>query len=376
MRIAAISNSRIPSSTANSVQAMKVCDALVQAGHDVRLIVPAEAEPADWADLARFYGVGHEFHVEWLPSRRAFRRLDFAWFARAAARRHAAELTYTWLPQVAALQAWLNRPVVLEMHADVAGRMGAWWLKQVWRSRRTRLLVTTAALRRTLEHSTRMKFPDGAVVVAPNGVDLERYGQLPRPAGARAQLQLPEGLTVGFTGHFYPGRGIELLFELARGMPELRFLWVGGTVDAVGEWRERLRRANQTNVTLTGFVDNSRLALYQAASDMLLMPYASSVAASSGQDIAKVINPMKMFEYMAASRPIITADLPVIREVLDDTRAVFCPPGEVGAWTEAVLALASDPGRREALAQNARREVEKYTWLRRAHKALDKVDVR
>jgi glycosyltransferase involved in cell wall biosynthesis len=221
-----------------------------------------------------------------------------------------------------------------------------------------------------------MKFPDGAVVVAPNGVDLERYGQLPRPAGARAQLQLPEGLTVGFTGHFYPGRGIELLFELARGMPELRFLWVGGTVDAVGEWRERLRRANQTNVTLTGFVDNSRLALYQAASDMLLMPYASSVAASSGQDIAKVINPMKMFEYMAASRPIITADLPVIREVLDDTRAVFCPPGEVGAWTEAVLALASDPGRREALAQNARREVEKYTWLRRAHKALDKVDVR
>ena len=376
MRIAAISNSRIPSSTANSVQAMKVCDALVQAGHDVRLIVPAEAEPADWADLARFYGVGHEFHVEWLPSRRAFRRLDFAWFARAAARRHAAELTYTWLPQVAALQAWLNRPVVLEMHADVSGRMGAWWLKQVWRSRRTRLLVTTAALRRTLEHSTRMKFPDGAVVVAPNGVDLERYGQLPRPAGARAQLQLPEGLTVGFTGHFYPGRGIELLFELARGMPELRFLWVGGTVDAVGEWRERLRRANQTNVTLTGFVDNSRLALYQAASDMLLMPYASSVAASSGQDIAKVINPMKMFEYMAASRPIITADLPVIREVLDDTRAVFCPPGEVGAWTEAVLALASDPGRREALAQNARREVEKYTWLRRAHKALDKVDVR
>jgi len=376
MRIAAISNSRIPSSTANSVQAMKVCDALVQAGHDVRLIVPAEAEPADWADLARFYGVGHEFHVEWLPSRRAFRRLDFAWFARAAARRHAAELTYTWLPQAAALQAWLNRPVVLEMHADVSGRMGAWWLKQVWHSRRTRLLVTTAALRRTLEHSTRMKFPDGAVVVAPNGVDLERYGQLPRPAGARAQLQLPEGLTVGFTGHFYPGRGIELLFELARGMPELRFLWVGGTVDAVGEWRERLRRANQTNVTLTGFVDNSRLALYQAASDMLLMPYASSVAASSGQDIAKVINPMKMFEYMAASRPIITADLPVIREVLDDTLAVFCPPGEVGAWTEAVLALASDPGRREALAQNARREVEKYTWLRRAHKALDKVDVR
>jgi len=375
MRIAAISNSRIPSSTANSIQAMKVCDALVQAGHDVQLMVPAETEPVAWKDLARHYGVENEFPVEWLPSRRAFHRLDFVWHARAAAHRQGAQLTYTWLPQSAALEAWFDRPVVLEMHADVAGRMGAWWLRQFWRSSRGRLLVTTTALRRALERSTHMQFPDGAVQVAPNGVDLERYQGLPAPAEARAQLRLPERFTIGFTGHFYAGRGIELLFELAHALPELSFLWVGGTAEAVTEWRAKLRATNQTNVILTGFVENTRLALYQAASDVLLMPYTRSIAASSGQNIAEVINPMKMFEYMAARRAIITSDLPVIREVLDEAQAVFCPPSDVGAWKAAVMELASNSERRAALAENARREVEKFTWVRRARKALENIYV-
>ena len=375
MRIAAISNSRIPSATANSIQAMKVCDGLVQAGHEVRLIVPAETEPSSWNELARHYGISHEFQLLWLSSKRIFRRLDFVWYARAAARRTGAQLIYTWLPQSAAVEAWWNRPVVLEMHADVAGRLGAWWLRQFWRSRQGRLLVTTTALRRALERSTLMPFPDDAVQVAPNGVDLERYDDLPSPREARARLQLPEAFTMGFTGHFYAGRGIELLFELARALPDARFLWVGGTTEAVTEWRERLLRANQTNVILTGFVENSRLAMYQAASDVLLMPYMRSVATSSGQDIAEVINPMKMFEYMAARRPILTASLPVIREVLDETRAVFCPPGDVSAWKAAILELASDPARRAELAGNARREVEKYTWLGRAQRALQDLQI-
>ena len=375
MRIAAITNSRIPSSTANSIQAMKVCEALVREGHEVRLFAPAETDPAGWSELSKHYGVRHEFEVVWKPSRKAFRRLDYIWYARAAARQFGAALTYTWLPQSAALEAWLDKPVILEMHADVAGHLGAWWLREFWRSKRGRLLVTTAALRRRLEHSTRMRFPDAAVQVAPNGVDLERYQDLSTPTESRARLGLAEAFTIGFTGHFYPGRGLELLFELAQELGQYQFLWVGGTPEAVADWRIRLRDAQLENVTLTGFVENSRLPLYQTAADVLLMPYTTSVAASSGQEISEIINPMKMFEYMAAGRPIVTSSLPVIREILDETRAVFCPPADTAAWKAAILTLAAEPTRRAMLAANARAEVENYTWLRRAQRALKGFDV-
>jgi glycosyltransferase involved in cell wall biosynthesis len=215
-----------------------------------------------------------------------------------------------------------------------------------------------------------MVFPDGRVQVAPNGVDLERYQDLPATAEARARLGLAEIFTIGFTGHFYSGRGLEMLAELARQLGQYQFLWVGGTPEAVADWRSRLREAKQDNVILTGFVQNSRLPLYQAAADVLLMPYTSSVSASSGQEISEIINPMKMFEYMAAGRPIMTSSLPAIREVLDETRAVFCPPGDTAAWKAGILALAADPKRRATLAANARAEVEKYTWLKRARRAL------
>ena len=71
---------------------------------------------------------------------------------------------------------------------------------------------------------------------------------------ASHQLNLPEGLTVGFTGHIYPGRGADLLFELAKQMPQVNFLWVGGTPELVDFWRAKLTDAKMTNVTMTGFV--------------------------------------------------------------------------------------------------------------------------
>jgi glycosyltransferase involved in cell wall biosynthesis len=126
-----------------------------------------------------------------------------------------------------------------------------------------------------------------------------------------------------------------------------------------------------SNVTLTGFIENSRLPLVQAAADILLMPYGSSISSSSGQDIAEVINPMKMFEYMAAERAIITTDLPVIREILDETLAVFCQPGNTAAWKSAIESLLTDEKWRTLLASRARREIEKYTWTARAQHALN-----
>jgi hypothetical protein len=57
MKIAVITNSRIPSLTANSIQAMKVCQALVQIGHEVRVFAPRETKPASREELAKHYGL-------------------------------------------------------------------------------------------------------------------------------------------------------------------------------------------------------------------------------------------------------------------------------------------------------------------------------
>jgi glycosyltransferase involved in cell wall biosynthesis len=80
---------------------------------------------------------------------------------------------------------------------------------------------------------------------------------------------------------------------------------------------------------------------------------------------------MKMFEYMAAGRAILTSDLPVLREVLNENSAVFCPPGDEGAWEKSLGMLLADSKRRQALGQRARADVKGYSWLARARRSLE-----
>jgi glycosyltransferase involved in cell wall biosynthesis len=374
MKIALITNSRIPSLTANSIQAMKVAQALMQLGHEIQMFAPAEAEPVNYQSLITHYGLRIAPDLKLIPSIRLFKRLDFVFLAQRAAEKFGAELIYTWLPQSAVFALMRKDPVVLEMHADVAGN-GAWWLRQFWkRPGRKLMTVTVSALRNALERSTKLRFEDDALLVAPNGVELEKYDGLLNPSEARHRLNLPDGLTVGFTGHIYPGRGADLLFELAKQMPQVNFLWVGGTPDLVDFWRARLTDAKMTNVTMTGFVKHDVIPLHQAAADVLLMPYSRSISASSGQDIAEVINPMKMFEYMASGRAIVSADLPSIREVLNEGNAVLCEAGDwelvIGDWKAAIESLLGDESCRHVLSSQARKDVEELTWVKREERVL------
>ncbi len=382
MKIALITNSRIPSLTANSIQAMKVAQALMQLGHDLRMFAPAETEYVPTEFLITHYGLRLTPRLELLPSSKRLKRFDFIIHAQRAAKRFNADLIYTWLPQSAVMGLWFGYPVVLEMHADVSGKMGAWWLRQFWKAKgRTprRMTVTTSALRNALERSTKLQFKNESLIVAPNGVELEKYEGLPSPAEARRQLNLPDGLTVGFTGHVYPGRGADLLFELAKQMPQVNFLWVGGTPELVDFWRGKLAEAKMTNVTMTGFMKHESIPLCQAAADILLMPYSRSISASSGQDIAEVINPMKMFEYMASARAIVSADLPSIREVLNEGNAVLCSAGElgnwesvIGEWKAAIASLLANESRRHELGTKARNalRVEQLTWVKREERVM------
>ena len=374
MKIALITNSRIPSLTANSIQAMKVAQALMQLGHDLRMYAPAEVEPATHESLLTHYGLRLSPRLELLPSIKRLKRFDFIFHAQRAAKNFGAELIYTWLPQSAVLGLWSGCPVVLEMHADNSGKLGAWWMRQFWKSNGRKVMtVTTSALRNALERSTSLQFKNEAVLLAPNGVELEKYDGLPNPVEARRQLNLPDGLTVGFTGHIYPGRGADLLFALAKEMPRVNFLWVGGTPELVAYWRGELQRAQMTNVTMTGFVKHESIPLYQAAADILMMPYSRSIEASSGQDIAEVINPMKMFEYMAAGRAIVSADLPSICEVLNEGSAVLVEAGNFEKWKVEIESLLSDEPRRLALGAQARKDVTRLTWVKREEMVMERI---
>jgi len=369
MKIVTISGSQVPSNAANSLQAMKAVHALAQLGHDLTLIVPASDQPhSNWGELAAFYGLQKEFHVEYLPS--ASRRLFFLSAVRRA-KSLKPDLLYVWPLQSAVLGLMNGMPVVLEMHDLPSGRIGPFWFRYFRDSKgKKRVAVITRALREALAERYGALLRQSDVVLAPNGVELERFERLPIPSMARRSIGLPEAPTVVCTGHVYPGRGMELFIELAKKQPGIRFVWAGGKQEDVEAWKAKTKA--MPNVTFIGFVHNAQLPIYQAAADVLLMPYSHEIGISSGMGhSAQISSPMKMFEYMATGRAILASDLPVFHEVLNDNNAVFCPPEKVVAWDGALQALFDNPARREELASQARLDAQKYSWTERARLILD-----
>jgi glycosyltransferase involved in cell wall biosynthesis len=81
-----------------------------------------------------------------------------------------------------------------------------------------------------------------------------------------------------------------------------------------------------------------------------------------------------MFEYLAAGRPIVASDLPVLREILTNENAIILPPGDMSAWVETITSLQASDDRRLALSHAARSTAEKYTWHQRAQRVLSGLD--
>ncbi len=368
MKIVCISASFVPSETANSIQMMKAIHALAQLGHDVTLLVPENPGKTSNGDWLSFYGLSTSFKIEHL---RSASRRQFFWDAVRRAVRIHPDIVYTWVPQ-SAVYALLHRmPVIIELHDLPAGRIGPWWHRLfLWIPGRKRMLVITRALQVALEQKYGTRIPSKDVIIAPNGIEPERFENLPAPQEARRQLGLTEAPTVACTGHLYAGRGVELFVELAKAVPDAQFIWAGGNPEDVEAWKGR--SAHLRNLTFTGFIPNDRLPLYQAAADILLMPYARVIGISSGGgNSAAISSPLKMFEYLAAGRAIVTSDLPVFHEVLNERNAVFCPPEDISAWTAAVRALLDDSARRETLGTQAKADSQHYSWAERAKRALD-----
>lgn len=370
MKIACIATSKIPSSTANSIQVMKTCSALAELGHEVCLWVPGSAQN-DWETLSAYYGLETPFEVCGVPAVQFLRRYDFALLAAFQARSWRADIVYTWLLQ-SAMQALRQKiPAILELHDRPMGRFGPGLFRQFMAAKgKKRVLVITHALQDILEKEHSLTFRPGEIGIAPNGVDLARYDNLPSPQDARKQLGFPERITALFSGHLYAGRGIGLMAKMAESLKDIQFIWVGGRPEDVEYWKDRLAQQRIKNVILTGFIENKQLPCYLAAGDILLMPYERVITGSSGGNSAAVCSPMKMFEYLAAGRAIVSSDLPVIHEVLNESNAAFCPPEEVACWIETVRGLADDSNKRSRLAVAAKKISGDYSWKSRAERAL------
>lgn len=264
---------------------------------------------------------------------------------------------------------WLRKRVVLqsEVTGEISGEIYTWgtrldrpavrgFVKTALGARNALLADADAFV--AISTPIREEFlaagiPADRVMHIPHGVDTERF----RPVQAherqalRQRLGLPaQGALIVFTGRLLRGKGIEVLIEAFAGVapqqPDARLLLVGsGAGQALSIEAELRRRVEQEGlaerVIFTGRVEN--VEDFLRASDVFAFPSFFEAM------------PLSVIEAAACGLPCVASRVGGIVDVIEDGRSgVLLQPGDVEAWSGALRALLSDPGRRAALGADAR----------------------
>ena len=213
--------------------------------------------------------------------------------------------------------------------------------------------------------------PEEGIRVIPNGVCLEDF-QSPDPSVLPSSLRskLKEKIVVGYIGTFTLYHDIfPLISGFARALekiPELQLVLIGE-----GKQKKRSEAKVKTlgieeSVFFAGRVPHDHIPAYLQLCSILVNPMKQIYQeAFHGA-------PIKMFEYMAARKPIISTDLPSLRHFLDNS-AMFVSPGSETGWRDALITLAQDEKMRQ---EKGNRALELlitlgYTWEENARKVFE-----
>lgn len=379
MRLAYIHNHYIPSRSASSLHAMKMCQAFTQEGYLPTLFGFRPAgDPPDLQALFYQYGIRQSFDVKLLRIYEPLRRHDFAIRAARQIKHQHFPFVFSRSLLAALWTTLLGLPTIFEEHQPAGTRLGKYYFELLVRQKAfMKLVVITDVLKDAyLAHYPRLLTPEQIIIEA-DAVDLEQFNNLPTLIEARRQLALPESECIaGYSGSLYQGRGIELIFELAKRLLGVHFLIVGGTEQDLTYWKAQLQPLQLHNVTLAGFIPNAKLPVWLAACNVLLMPYERKIAALGAPwSTDPWFSPLKMFEYMAAKRPMISSDLPILHRVLNVNNTIFCTPEVADEWEHAIRLIMESPALGEKLAKQARQDVEYYTWRKRVQRLMAQINL-
>jgi len=161
-----------------------------------------------------------------------------------------------------------------------------------------------------------------------------------------------EPFLVHFHGSYIPLQGTQTIVRAAAKLKDkdvrVRMIGRGQTHE---ESRSLAREIRADNVDFVSPVSYEELAHLMQQADACLGTFGTTPKAQ------RVIS-NKVFEALGVAKPVITADTPAVRELLDRDSALLVPSGDPEALSEAILKLKEDQGLRERLARAGHERLE------------------
>jgi glycosyltransferase involved in cell wall biosynthesis len=305
---------------------------------------------------ARARAVARELKPDLIYERYSLWGMSGLWLAR--------ELGIPWVLEV-------NAPLVYEQQRYRAGvtcpPVARWVERRIWQ-KADLVLAVSESLR---NHMQRSGVDAARIQVLPNAVNPELFRMASEGSEIRKRLKVDGRFTVGFVGTFRPWHGVELLLsafeDLHRVDPLTHLLLVGDGPLRPG-FEDQIRNAGlQEAVTFAGRIAHQEVPQYLAAMDVAVAPYPALDEF--------YYSPLKLFEYMAAGRPVVASRVGQVAEILmEGATGLLFEPGDRASLFRCLQRLRKDATLRNELGRNAAAFCSEHTWNRNAARLIHWVE--
>ena len=372
MKLYYLANARIPTEKAHGYQICKMCEEFSSLGHQVELWIPSRENNID-KDAYSFYGLKSNFKIREINSFDFYKfykylgRFSFwlqaFWFSLKLLfiKIDKNAVIYTRDPEIGWIFNLKGNKIILESHNWP--RSKGWLFKY---------LIKKFDKIITLTHGSKELFlaaglPNDRTMVAPDGVDLEKFDVNINKIQARKKLNLPLNKKIAlYCGslYLYGWKGVGILLAAAKILPEdYLVVLVGGEPNELAKIKKEY---DISNLLLAGRRSREEVPYYLKSADVLVLPNKSGDKMSE-----QYTSPLKLFEYMASGVPIVASDLPSLREVLSEQNSFLVKPNSPPSLAKGIQAVLADGVLAERFARQALIEVKKYTWEKRAERIID-----
>ena len=387
---------KIPDIEAHTIQMIRTCDALAETGASVFLQLPIRIDAVRPAkilqSIRKFYGVKGLFTLIPAPPPMIWTRkkklntilhlfsiilysligVILANILAIAQQRKI--LIYTRTPPIlACLEIW--RPllrktrIIYECHNlrqeyETQGFLKRLFLKGL---RTSRVIIAISSFLKKEIRS--LVGPDKMIYVLHDAYDSNIFRNLSdNPSYLREELGLPRDKWIAaYVGQLWSWKKPEFIIDAFRNLVDndVLLLFIGGTQQDIERLRRYAEQNNVRNVLFIGFVPPLLVPKYLKAVDCLIH-YTPSA------NIMKSYSPLKIFEYMAAGKPILAPKQPWIEEILKDGEtALLFDENSPEDLADKVRLLRIRKDLAQQLGRNALRASSNYTYIERARRLLE-----
>lgn len=212
--------------------------------------------------------------------------------------------------------------------------------------------------------------PPEKVIKLHNGFNQLFVIRQPEKAEAWRKKLLVDGRShlVVYSGALHQFKGVDLLIDVAKELPQIQFALAGGKESQVEHYRQLARDSQVKNVTFLGYVLQDELASLLQAADILAHPHCSGKAAT-------FTSPLKLFDYFASGTPIVCTEIPPLREFQTSLAiAAWCEPDNPTQFAQCISQVLQTHPRKTEGYSDSIDFVKQFSWENRIAKILSYVE--